>query len=131
MTNLPERGALGVRELEPPFQLGLQDAVFCGQIFIPRQQFLVHRPRDVGQDARPIHLTVPLAPAGMASLKCTGLALGTAILAVDNLIEIGRIDVLVHGNDPFGVGGAVRYGSFGSAGVPFGSLRSSLACSNA
>jgi hypothetical protein len=26
-----------------------------GQIFDPRQQLLVHRPRDVGQDARPIH----------------------------------------------------------------------------
>jgi hypothetical protein len=27
-----------------------------GQIFVPRQQILVHRPRYVGQDARPIHI---------------------------------------------------------------------------
>jgi hypothetical protein len=26
-----------------------------GQIFDPRQQLLVHRPRDEGQNARPIH----------------------------------------------------------------------------
>ena len=46
---------LGVRELEPSFQRGLQDALFGGQIFVPRQQLLIHRPSDVGQDARPIH----------------------------------------------------------------------------
>src|SRR5262245_8239738 len=28
---------------------------FRGQIFVARQQLLVHRPRDVGQDPRPIH----------------------------------------------------------------------------
>jgi ABC transporter substrate binding protein len=50
-----QRSALGVRQLQPPLQLGLQDAIFGGQIFDPRQQLLVHRPRDVGQDARPIH----------------------------------------------------------------------------
>ena len=36
-------------------KLGLQDAVFGGKIFVPRQQLLVYRPHDVGQDARPIH----------------------------------------------------------------------------
>jgi len=55
MTDLAERGSLGVRELEPSFQLGLQDPVFGGQIFVPRQELLIHRPRDVGQDASPIH----------------------------------------------------------------------------
>ena len=55
MTDLAERGSLGVRELEPPFQLGLQDAIFGGQIFDARQQLLVHRPRDEGQNTRPIH----------------------------------------------------------------------------
>jgi hypothetical protein len=30
MTDLAERGSLGVRELQPPFQLGLQDAIFGG-----------------------------------------------------------------------------------------------------
>ena len=61
MTDLAERGSLDVRELQPPVQLGLQDAVFGGQIFVPRQQLLVHRPGDVGQDARPIH-NGPLTP---------------------------------------------------------------------
>src|SRR5215813_1743236 len=55
MSDLTERGSLGVREFEPSFQLVLQDAVFGGQIFVPRHEFLIHRPRDVGQDARPIH----------------------------------------------------------------------------
>src|SRR5262245_59169347 len=55
MTNLAERGSVGVREPQSTIQLSLQDAVFGGQIFVLRQQLLVHRPRDVGQDARPIH----------------------------------------------------------------------------
>jgi hypothetical protein len=55
MTNLAEPGSLGVRELEASLQLGLQDAVFGGQIFVPRQQLLIHRASDVGQDASPIH----------------------------------------------------------------------------
>ena len=64
MTDLSQRGSLGVRELQPPLQLRLQDAVLGGQIFVPRQQLLVHRPRDVGQDARPIHQSHPTAPFG-------------------------------------------------------------------
>jgi hypothetical protein len=54
MTNFAERGSLGIRQLQPTFQLGLQDAAFGSQIFVSRQQLLVHRPRDVGQDARQI-----------------------------------------------------------------------------
>jgi hypothetical protein len=42
MTDLAERGSIGVRELQPPFQLRRQDAIFRGQIFGPRQQFLIH-----------------------------------------------------------------------------------------
>jgi hypothetical protein len=60
---LPE-GPVQCRERlgrQSPLQLGLQDADFGGQIFVPRQQLLVHHPRDVGQDARPIH-NGPLAP---------------------------------------------------------------------
>jgi hypothetical protein len=37
MTDLAEPGSLGVRERHPPLQLGLQDAIFGGQIFDPRQ----------------------------------------------------------------------------------------------
>ena len=76
MTDLAERGSLGVRELQSTLLLGLQDAVFGGQIFVPRQQLLVHRPRDVSQDPRPIH-NGPPAPTvrdGIThhSPKCTG-----------------------------------------------------------
>jgi hypothetical protein len=38
VTDLAEGGSLGIRELQSTFQLGLQDAVFGGQIFVPRQQ---------------------------------------------------------------------------------------------
>jgi hypothetical protein len=62
MTDLAEHASLGVRELQPTFQLRLEDAVLDGKILVPRQQFLVHRPRHVGQDARPIHYG-PLPPA--------------------------------------------------------------------
>src|SRR5262249_38084627 len=61
MTDLAERGSIGVRQLQPALQLGLQDAVFGGQIFITRQQLLVDRPGNAGQHARPIH-TAPLPP---------------------------------------------------------------------
>ncbi len=55
MTDLAQHASLGVRELQPTFQLRLEDAVLGSQVFVPRQQLLVHRPRHVGQDARPIH----------------------------------------------------------------------------
>ena len=55
MAGLAQRAVLGVRELKPTVQLGLHDAVFGRQVFVPSQQLLVHRPRHVGQDARPIH----------------------------------------------------------------------------
>jgi len=71
MTNLAERGSLGVRERQPSFQLGLQDAVFGGQIFGPRQQLLVHHAGDVGQDTRPIHQS---HPSPMESLRALWIA---------------------------------------------------------
>ena len=43
MSDLAKRRSLGVREF------------FGGRIFVRPRQFLVHRPRDAGQDARPIH----------------------------------------------------------------------------
>ena len=55
MADLAERASLCVRELQTTFQLRLDDAVLGSQIFVPRQQLLVHRPCHVGQDARPIH----------------------------------------------------------------------------
>jgi hypothetical protein len=55
MTDLAERASLGARELQPTLQLRLDDAVLSGQIFIPGQQLLIHRPCHVGQDTCPIH----------------------------------------------------------------------------
>ena len=49
-----------------PASPGQYNAVFGGQIFNSRQQFLVHRPRDVGQDARPLHES--LSPVRVGSL---------------------------------------------------------------
>jgi len=36
MTDFAQLGALGVRELQPPLQLRLEDAIFGGQIFESR-----------------------------------------------------------------------------------------------
>jgi hypothetical protein len=68
MADLAERGSLCVRELQSTLQLGLQDEVFGDQIFVPRPQLLVRRPRDVSQDAHPIHNGPPAPTAAMASL---------------------------------------------------------------
>ena len=73
MTNLAQRGLLGVREHQSAFQLVFQDAVFGSQIFVPGQQLLVHRLCEVGQDARPIHngLFAPIPCGGDRPKKCT------------------------------------------------------------
>src|SRR4249920_3520111 len=68
MTDLAERGSLGVREFQPPFRLGLEDTNFGGQIFVPRQQLLIHHASNVSQDAHPIHLPSALANS---RLKCS------------------------------------------------------------
>src|SRR5215475_8357329 len=60
-TNLAELRSLGVRELRPTLQLASQDLVLSGEIFIPQQQLLVHRPADVGQDTCPLHEPPPFA----------------------------------------------------------------------
>jgi hypothetical protein len=61
MPDFTKRGALGVRELQASVLLGFQNAVLGAQIFIPRQQFLLHRPSDVGQHACPIRGNPPRA----------------------------------------------------------------------
>jgi hypothetical protein len=58
ITDLAEHASLGVRELQTTFQLRLDDAVLGGQIFVLRQQLLIHRPRHVGQDT-PLSYTDP------------------------------------------------------------------------
>jgi hypothetical protein len=60
MTDLTQHGSFGVRKPQPPLQLGLEDAIFGGQIFKPCQQLLIHQPGDEGQDERPIHQSHPL-----------------------------------------------------------------------
>src|SRR5215468_3456954 len=67
-TNLAELRSLGVRELRPTLQLASQDLVLSGEIFIPQQQLLVHRPADVGQDACPLHELPHSRPFAMATL---------------------------------------------------------------
>ena len=68
MTNLAKRGSLGIRELEPSFQLGLQDAVFGRQIFVPRQHLLIHRARDAAR-TRAQFINGPLTPPPSRSLN--------------------------------------------------------------
>src|SRR6516164_6333193 len=41
-TDLAQRGSLSVGELQPPLRLGLEDPIFGDQIFVLRQQLLVH-----------------------------------------------------------------------------------------
>jgi hypothetical protein len=76
MTDLAERLSLAIRELQSPFKLGLHDAVFGDQIFVSRQQLLVHRSRHKGQDARPIHIEPPSPTLGDGIMdrpkNCTG-----------------------------------------------------------
>ena len=52
---LERNSRLGVGQLLSTVQLGLHNAVLGGQILVPPQQLLVHRPRHVGEDTRPIH----------------------------------------------------------------------------
>ena len=55
MTDLPKRGSLGIGSFTRPFIWAFRMLIFRGQVIASRQQLLVHRPRDVGQDARPGH----------------------------------------------------------------------------
>jgi hypothetical protein len=80
MANFAQLRSLGARELQPPVQLAPQDSVFCGQILIPQQQFLIHRPRDEGQNAGPLHKfpRLPLILNGLhrSAQKRTGRHVG-------------------------------------------------------
>jgi hypothetical protein len=75
MTDLAKRASLGVREFQSTFQLGLHDAVFGGQIFVPRQQLLARM--------RVQSITAPLPrPSARSSLivpKSYWTAYGTAM----------------------------------------------------
>src|SRR5437879_4993128 len=42
-----------IRKLQPGLDLGFENAVFSDEIFIARQQFLVNRSGDIGQQASP------------------------------------------------------------------------------
>src|SRR5262249_34895928 len=106
---LAERGSLGIRELQPPFQLGLHDPIFGGQIFVPRQQLLVHHPRDKGQDARPIHSSSTpadsrlIAPNNCSQRHPAGLrrewTTHRLFYSLNFFDHTGEIDVLIAGGD--------------------------------
>jgi hypothetical protein len=76
MTDLAERLSGGVRELQPTCQPGLENAVFDGQIFVPRQQFLVHRPGRVRPGCAPNSL--PPLPPEPRRLRQSGTSYQTA-----------------------------------------------------
>jgi hypothetical protein len=67
---LAERSSLGVRELQPPLQLGLQDAVFGGQIFVPSQQLVSGRQFS----HREIPPQRPYCMAGVVGLELANVA---------------------------------------------------------
>src|SRR5947199_2477239 len=95
MTDLAERGSLGVRELQLPLQLGLQDVIFGGQIFDPRQQLLVHHPRDEGQNACPIHSSSTPADSQLLAQKI--VASGTRRGYAGN----GQLTVFIYSSNLF------------------------------
>src|SRR5262249_22533571 len=74
MADLGQRGSLGIREFQPPFQLRPEHPIFGSQIFDLRQQLLVHRPRDVSQDARPIHPSSASADSQLIAPKIVASA---------------------------------------------------------
>ncbi len=59
MADLAQGGPLGVGQQESAFQLGFEDAVLGGEIFIAQQELLIDRPGDVGEHASPIHPPPP------------------------------------------------------------------------
>ena len=100
---------LGVEQLLSTLQLGLHDAVFGRQVFVPRQHLLVHRPRPVSQDARPIHKRPLPCPA----LPCPVLTSETATPAVGRTVPVRlwhcQIDpACLAGSRPFQVFGLTR-----------------------
>jgi hypothetical protein len=59
VSDLRQRGLVSFRQEQSALDLGFQDAVLRGQIFVPQQQFLIDGAGDVGQHASPNHF-VPL-----------------------------------------------------------------------
>src|SRR5664280_2392127 len=55
VSDLRQRGLVSFRKEQSALDLGFQDTVLRGQIFVPQQQFLIDGAGDVGQHASPNH----------------------------------------------------------------------------
>jgi hypothetical protein len=58
LSNLSQTDSLRVGEPQSPFDLISEDSALRHQIFVPKDQFLIHRPSDVCQHSLPIHREV-------------------------------------------------------------------------
>src|ERR1700687_5614834 len=61
VADLGERLLLGGGKQQATVYLVPQNSVLGNQVFIAKLQLLVHHPRDVGQDTRPIHKLSPVS----------------------------------------------------------------------
>jgi hypothetical protein len=62
--NRSKRLPLAIAQLHAVCELLAQDTVFCDQLCIANQQFLVHRARDVGQHVLPLQMSPLLRSCG-------------------------------------------------------------------
>lgn len=53
--NFGQTDSLRVDEPQSPLDLVPENPIFCHQVFVPKQEFLVHRAGDVRQQSIPIH----------------------------------------------------------------------------
>jgi hypothetical protein len=60
LANLRQRLPLPIAQLDAAFDLLAQYPVFCHQIFIAQQQFMIDGSREVRQQCLPIHTPCPL-----------------------------------------------------------------------
>src|SRR5262245_24884466 len=67
------------KQVQATIQLGLQDPVFGGQLFVPRRQLLVYRPREISQDPRPIHSTLGVLFDSAVWLLAVRRSVGTRV----------------------------------------------------
>ncbi len=59
LSDFAEGDSLRVRKPQSPRQLGSQDPILSGQVFVPQEQLLIHRTANVSQQSQPS--TVPHA----------------------------------------------------------------------
>lgn len=81
--NRSKRLPLAVAQPYTTHSLLAQDTVFCDEIFMAKQQFLVHRARDVSQHVRPLHMSPLLRSCGFLSECIWGIAGGKSRQGAD------------------------------------------------